>query len=72
MAKLYKVELYVTDYAGVYNDVDDLVNCLENGWGLDDVNIDCFNKKEVEIEFTDDIDLNYSPTSRETYEKYFK
>ena len=72
MAKLYKVELYVTDYAGAYNDVDDLVNCLETGWGLDDVIIGCFNKKEVEIDFTDDIDLNYSPISKEIYEKYFK
>lgn len=71
LAKLYKVELYITDYAGVYNDVDDLINCLESGWGLDDVNIDCFDRKETVIDFTDDIDLNYSPTSRETYEKYF-
>lgn len=72
MAKLYKVELYITDYSDVYDGVDDLINCLDTGWGLDDVNIDCFNKKEVKIEFTDDIDLNYSPINEETYEKYFK
>lgn len=72
MAKIYKIELYVVDYNNVYNDVNDLANCIDSGWGLDDVLVNCFDKQEVEVEWTDDIDLNYGNVNKETYNKYFK
>ena len=71
MAKLYKIELYVADYNDVYDNVDDLVNCLNSGWGLDDVIMNCFNPQEVYVEWNDDIDLNYEGNDKTVYDKYF-
>ena len=71
MAKLYKIELYVADYNDVYDNVDDLVHCLNSGWGLDDVIMDCFDIQEVAVEWNDGIDLNYEGNDKTVYDKYF-
>lgn len=72
MAKLYRLELYVADYNDVYDDVYDLENCLQSGWGFDDVILNCFNAQETEVEWNDEIDLNYDSANKDIYDKYFK
>ena len=66
------MELYITDYNGTYNGKDDLVHYMDCGWGFDDVIISHFNVEEVELEWDDDIDLNYEGVQQEVYDKYFK
>ena len=72
MAKLYKLELYITDYNDVYENTDDLIGSIQSGWGFDDVLINCFNPKEVNIDWHDEIDLNYDNVEKQVYDKYFK
>lgn len=71
MAKLYKIELYIADYNDVYQDVDNVVNSIE-GSGLENAIVNCFNPQVVNVEWYDDIDLNYDSANKQTYEKYFK
>ncbi|HZJ98773.1 MAG TPA: hypothetical protein VFC79_02135 [Tissierellaceae bacterium] len=69
MAKLHKLELYITDYSDKYYNADHLMVDIERN--LDDVLINCFNKDMVKIDWHDDIDLNYEITDRQVCEKYF-
>lgn len=65
--KLHKIEMYVTDfdcYGGDY-----ILECIENVTGFSP---DCPTIKTVEIEWDDDIDINYSNVTKEDYEKYFE
>ena len=68
MAKIYKMEMYITD-TYKYSDFENLLIDIENST---DCIIACFDKQEVEVEWHDDIDINFSDCPVETYRKYFK
>ena len=74
MAKLYKMTLYVCDLEG---DLDlKQIKELIDDRGLDGISISCVthyaNEQEgSEIEWYDDIDLNYRNSTTEQWEKYF-
>ena len=70
MAKLHKLELYVTDYNDKYYNIEHLLTDIENK--LDDVFVNCFNKDMVKLDWHDDIDLNYKIDDRQVCEKYFE
>jgi len=70
MAKLHKIELYLIDHNDKYSSLDNIVVDIENATDLD---VNCFNTKEVEIEWDDDIDINFSSKCTvENFRKYFK
>lgn len=69
MAKIYKLELYITDYNQCYYNKDQLLVDIERH--LDEVMVDCFNSIESKIDWHDDIDLNYSNKTKEMFEIYF-
>ena len=75
MARLYKMTLYVCDLN------DDLslseIKTLIKQDALDSVSTNCicdFADEQIgpEVEWHDDIDLNYFSRTKETWEKYFK
>ena len=69
MAKLYKVEMYILDVNEDYSNLEDAVSDM----GLtSDLNLNCFNVKEVDIEWHDNIDLNFYNCSVENFRKYFE
>lgn len=69
MAKIHKVEFYIVDPNGFYDDGEDLIQDvrLYDGFMLHPK-----WKTSEEFEWDDDIDLNYSDCSKEDCEKYFK
>ena len=65
MAKVYKIEIYVTDINGDYNDVNELVDEIENN-----LNCKCFNIKESkEFEWDDNLPINYINATQSDYDK---
>lgn len=72
MAKLYKIELYIADYNNIYDGADHIIDSIDNGRGLYDVFINCFDKQEAEVDWTDEIDLIYDGANKQTYDKYFE
>jgi len=68
MEKIYKVEMYIVDYNGSYQNFDNLMIDLER-------NSEAFliphNVKVKEIEWNDNIDLNHK-SDLETCRKYFE
>lgn len=72
MAKLYKIERYVTDYNNRHGGVDDFLDSLHNNKTMSNVISACFKKKEVDIDFTDGSKINFNSVTREDYEVHFK
>jgi hypothetical protein len=68
-AKIYKMEMYILDINNSYEDIDEII--VESERGAREANFHPFNVEEVEVEWTDDIDLNFSSATEETYRKYF-
>lgn len=75
MANLYKMTLYVCD---LEEDLDiNEIKSLIKDRGLDGISVSCichFANEQVgpNIECDDDIDINYSDSTTEQWEKYFK
>jgi len=70
MAKLYKVEMYILDINDCYKDLDEIM--IETECAIDEASFNSFNVESVELEWEDDIDLNYTNATVGTYRKYFK
>lgn len=75
MAKLYKMTLYVCDLEGDL-DLEEIKERIDN-WALDGIAISCithYANEQVgpEIEFDDDIDINYCDSTTEQWDKYFE
>lgn len=68
--KIHKVELYLVDPNGMWNNLDNMIIAMENS--LDDVFFHIANKDTRNIEWHDDIDINESDATTEDYERYFK
>ncbi|MBQ6816875.1 MAG: hypothetical protein IJO27_00415 [Bacilli bacterium] len=70
MSKIHKVEFYIVDPNDVYNDGEDLIDSINerlyDGWMLNPK-----WKTSKEIDWHDDIDLNFSDCSEADCEKYF-
>lgn len=75
MAKLYKMTLYVCDLEG---DLDlEQIKELINDRALDGIAVSCithYANEQVgpEIEWDDDIDINYHNSTTEQWDKYFE
>ena len=69
MAKLYKVEMYILDVNENYSTLEDAVSDMEL---TSDLNLNCFNEKVVDIEWEDNIDINFWSCSVENFRKYFE
>lgn len=69
MAKIYQIEMYIVDVNDSYADFGDIINDIENST---EITTDCFNVKQKDIEWHDDIDINFMNSTAETYRKYFK
>ena len=70
MAKLHKIEIYLIDHNDKYSSLDNIVVDIENAT---DLGVNCFNAKEVEIEWDDELDINFSSKCTvENFRKYFK
>ena len=71
MARIFKAEIYVVDSNDMIRDVDELEDIINE-------NIDgfavTFNSKEKELDWHDDIDLNYTKNMENKYvfENYFE
>lgn len=75
MAQLYKMTLYICDLEG--NLTLDEIKTLISDRALDGVSISAITKFKDEkigpqIEWHDDIDLNKTDSTVETWERYFK
>lgn len=69
MAKLYKIEMYILDINEQYDNVEDIIIDCENNI---DVYFNCFNVEEKNIDWHDDIDINYyNNQTVDNYRKYF-
>ena len=69
MAKLHKVELYIIDVNDKYSNLNEIMCDIENST---DCSLVPFNAQEVEIDWHDEIDLNYSNCPIENYRNYFE
>lgn len=74
MAKLYKMTLYVCDLEENLSIED--IKYLINERALDGISISCLThytdeKVGKQIEWHDDIDINYSKSTDEQWENYF-
>ena len=69
MAKLYKTETYILDINDSYNDLHNIIDDADIGT---EASFQPFNIQEVEFEWKDDIDLNYTNATIDTYRNYFK
>lgn len=75
MAKLYKMTLYVCDIEG---DLDlEQIKELINDRALEGISVNCIThyadeQEGHEIEFYDDIDINYTNSTTEQWDKYFE
>jgi len=70
MAKLHKLELYVLDVNDDFNNSQDVLNYIEHQTSRY-LNFKSSSQKSVDIKWEDDIDLNFSDCSIESYEAYF-
>ena len=66
---MYKVELYIVDVNNEYSSLDEILNQY-----LDCIDCTCkgFHEQSKEIDWHDDIDINYSDATVDVYRKYFK
>jgi len=69
MAKLYKIEIYLIDHNDKYSSLNNIVVDIENAT---DLGVNCFNAKEVEIEWDDELDINSLGCKVMYFRKYFK
>jgi aspartyl/asparaginyl-tRNA synthetase len=68
-AKVYKAEIYIVDVDNEFRNFDDILNEMER---TVDFSISAFNVKESdEIDWYDEIDLNKTNCTKETFDKYF-
>ena len=75
MAQLYKITLYVCDLEGDLS-LDEIKTLIKQD-ALDGVDVNCichFADEQIgpQVEWYDDIDLNYLDCPTSTWEKYFK
>lgn len=75
MAKLYKMTIYVCDLEGDLT-IDEIKQRIDDR-ALDGIAVSCVThyaneKVWPEIEWDDDIDLNYCDSTDEQWEKYFE
>lgn len=75
MANLYKMTLYVCDLEEDLN-INEIKSLIKDR-GLDGISVNCichFANEQVgpNIEWDDDIDINYSNSTTEQWEKYFR
>lgn len=73
--KIRKATIYFYDIISNDNECDKAIEELENLIDRTDLHIDIFKEdiEEIEIgEWDDDIDLNKTDCTKETYEKYFR
>jgi len=70
VAKIYKAEIYFVDANDDYSSFEDILNDIETFSNITTVNT--FNAEEKEIEWHDDIDLNFVDQPIEVYRKYFE
>lgn len=75
MAKLYKIEGYLCDVNGVFKDVEDFrtylhILLIDRGDLFNPIDFKITESKE--IEWYDDIDLNYYGCKEEDLKKYFE
>lgn len=70
MAKLYKIEMYILDTNEYYSSLDEIIENAE--MGADEANFNCFNVKEKQVEWNDDIDINMGDSTVDVYRKYFE
>lgn len=69
MATLYKMEMYILDINDHYGDCEHLIDRLES---RSEAYLSPFNIESVDIEWDDDIDINDTEATVETYRKYFE
>lgn len=71
MAKMYKVELYVTDLNGRYEE-GGVQEIFERCHNETDTVFDWFNVQETEFEWDDELPINMLGCPVREYRKYFK
>jgi hypothetical protein len=71
MAKIHKLEMYIIDCDDRFECLEDILNYIDIKT-RETLDMTVFNSQTKEIEWHDDIDLNYFGRSRMTYENYFK
>ncbi|GAA0102584.1 hypothetical protein UT300012_32990 [Paraclostridium bifermentans] len=69
MENLHKIELYVVDYNNQFGTVDNFVSYLED---CTDCMYHVGNNKTVEIEWSDDLDINKTNATTKDHEKYLE
>jgi hypothetical protein len=62
--------MYILDVNDTYQGLENIICEAERG--ADDANFNYFDYAETEIEWHDDIDINFSTATVETYRKYFE
>jgi hypothetical protein len=70
MSKLHKIELYILDVNENFEGSQNVLNYIEHQTSRY-LNIKPASQKSVDIEWDDDIDLNFSNCPLENYEAYF-
>jgi hypothetical protein len=70
MAKIYKTEMYIVDVNDSFKSMIDI--CSKISERLDLIFINPFNTQMREIEWDDNIDLNFNNCTLESYRKYFE
>lgn len=70
MAKIHKVELYILDINDMYDSLDDIITDCERS--VDDVIFKLELGQTVNVEWTDDINLNFINCPMDNYHKYFE
>ena len=69
MTKLHKIEMYLIDHNDKYSSLDSIITDMEN---RTDLGINCFNAKEVDIEWNDELNINSLGCKVMYFRKYFK
>ena len=69
MAKLHKVELYIIDVNDNYSNLKEIMHDIGNST---DCSLIPFNSQEVEIDWHDGIDINFSNCPVENFREYFE
>lgn len=69
MAKVYKVEMYISDFNSEIEDAKEFIeDLLDNGWiGVKVADV----KESEEFEWDDDLAINKVKATKEDYEEYF-
>jgi len=69
MTKLHKVELYIIDVKDNYSNLKEIMHDIENST---DCSLVPFNAQEIEIDWHDDIDINFTDCPIENFREYFE